>query len=105
VPTTGAAHNRLLLFFLLRPFTVLMKQTRQAVCAVKLSIFLDVNEFKLELAACNFEKVNKMKKITEIEGVEWVKNKVLFKFVGAGQHATSPVFATKADCNSHRHTS
>jgi hypothetical protein len=40
VPTTSAAHNRLL--FLLRPFTVLMKQTRQAVCAIKQSIFLDV---------------------------------------------------------------
>ena len=29
-------------FFLLRPFTVLMKQTRQAVRAIKQSIFLDV---------------------------------------------------------------
>ncbi len=29
-------------FFLLRPFTVLMKKTRQAVHAVKQSIFLDV---------------------------------------------------------------
>jgi len=37
VPTTSAAHNRLLFFFfLLRPFTVLMKKTR----AVKQSIFL-----------------------------------------------------------------
>ncbi len=36
VPATSAAHNRLL--FLLRPFTVLMKQTRQAVHAVKQSI-------------------------------------------------------------------
>ena len=80
-----------------------MKQTRQAVCAVKLSIFLDVYEFKLEPVACNFEKVNKRKKIAEIEGVEQVKNKALVKLVGAGQHATSPVFATKADCNSHRH--
>jgi len=43
VPATSAAHNRLLFFlFLLRPFTVLMKQTRQAVRAVKQSIFLDV---------------------------------------------------------------
>ncbi len=43
VPATSAAHNRLLFFlFLLRPFAVLMKQTRQAVCAVKQSIFLDV---------------------------------------------------------------
>jgi hypothetical protein len=43
VPATSAAHNRLLFFlFLLRPFTVLMKQTRQAVRSVKQSIFLDV---------------------------------------------------------------
>ena len=41
VPATSAAHNWLLFFlFLLRPFTVLMKQTRQVVCAVKQSIFL-----------------------------------------------------------------
>ncbi len=38
VPITSAAHNRLLFFFWLQPFTVLMKQTR----AVKQSIFLDV---------------------------------------------------------------
>ncbi len=43
VPATSAAHNRLLFFsFLLQPFTVLMKQTRQAIHAVKQSIFLDV---------------------------------------------------------------
>ncbi len=30
------------IFFLLQPFTVLMKQTRQSICAVKQSIFLDV---------------------------------------------------------------
>jgi hypothetical protein len=43
VPATSAAHNRLLFFlFLLQPFTVLMKQTRQAVRAIKQSIFLDV---------------------------------------------------------------
>ncbi len=37
VPATSAAHNRLLFFFLLlRPFTVLMKNTR----AIKQSIFL-----------------------------------------------------------------
>jgi len=35
VPATSAAQNRLLFFFLVRPFTVLMKQTR----AVKQSIF------------------------------------------------------------------
>ncbi len=43
VPATSTAHNRLLFFsFLLQPFTVLMKQTRQSVCTVKQSIFLDV---------------------------------------------------------------
>jgi hypothetical protein len=43
VPATSAAHNRLLFFlFLLLPFTVLMKQTRQAVRVIKKSIFLDV---------------------------------------------------------------
>jgi hypothetical protein len=41
VPATSAAHNRLLFFlFFLRLFTVLMKQTRQAVRAIKQSIFL-----------------------------------------------------------------
>ena len=36
VPATSAAHNRLLFFlFLLQPFTVLMKQTRQVVRAIK----------------------------------------------------------------------
>ena len=35
VPATSAAQNRLLFFFLLRPFTVLMKKTH----AVKQSIF------------------------------------------------------------------
>ncbi len=48
VPTTRAAHNRLLFFsFLLRLFTVLMKQTRQAVRAVEQSIFLDVYGYNL----------------------------------------------------------
>jgi hypothetical protein len=42
VPLTSAACNRLL--FSLQPFTVLMKQTRQAVRAIKQSIFLDVYE-------------------------------------------------------------
>jgi hypothetical protein len=43
VPATSTAQNRLLFFFLLlRPFTVLMRQTRQAVRAIKQSIFLDV---------------------------------------------------------------
>ncbi len=45
VPATSAAHNRLLL--LLRPFTVLMKQTKQAVRAVKQSIFLDAYGFRI----------------------------------------------------------
>ena len=34
--------------FLLQLFTVLMKQTRQAVCAVKQSIFLDVYGHMIE---------------------------------------------------------
>jgi hypothetical protein len=43
VPATSAGLNRLLFFlFLLWPLTVLMKQTRQAVCAIKQSIYLDV---------------------------------------------------------------
>jgi hypothetical protein len=44
VPATSTAHNRLLFFsLLLQTFTVLMKQTRQAVHAIKQSIiFLDV---------------------------------------------------------------
>jgi hypothetical protein len=42
VPLTSAARNRLL--FSLQPFIVLMKQTRQAVRAIKQSIFLDVYE-------------------------------------------------------------
>jgi hypothetical protein len=39
VPATSAPLNRLL-FFLLRPLTVLMKHTRQAVLAVKQTILL-----------------------------------------------------------------
>ncbi len=47
VPTTSAGLPRVsfflsVLFLLLQPLTVLMKQTRAAVCAVKQSIFLDV---------------------------------------------------------------
>ncbi len=47
VPTTSAGPPRVsfffsFLFWLLRPLTTLMKQTRQAVHAVKQSIFLDV---------------------------------------------------------------
>ncbi len=40
VPATRVSLNRLL--FLLRPLTVLMKQTRQAVCTIMQSIYLDV---------------------------------------------------------------
>jgi hypothetical protein len=40
VPATSTCLNRLLFFFLLQPLTVLMKQTRQAVRAVKQSILL-----------------------------------------------------------------
>jgi len=40
VPTTCAGLSRLIFFFLLCPLTVLMKQTRRAVCAVKQSILL-----------------------------------------------------------------
>jgi hypothetical protein len=39
VPATNAAKTK---FFLLQPFTVLMRQTRQAVRAIKRSISLDV---------------------------------------------------------------
>ncbi len=39
MPATSAARNSLLFFFLLRSFTVLMKQTRQAVRVIKQSIF------------------------------------------------------------------
>jgi len=42
VPATSASLNKLLSFFLLRLLTVLMKQTRQEVHAVKQSIYLDV---------------------------------------------------------------
>jgi hypothetical protein len=41
VLAASAARNRLLFFLILMwPFTVLMKQTRQGVCAIKHSIFL-----------------------------------------------------------------
>jgi hypothetical protein len=43
VPVTSAARNRLLFFlFLLWTFTAIIKQTRQAVRAIRQSIFLDV---------------------------------------------------------------
>ncbi len=40
VPATSATFLAFFLFFLRWPLTVLMKQTRQAVCAVKQSILL-----------------------------------------------------------------
>ncbi len=45
VPATSEAHNRLLFFFLLWPFTVLMKKTR----AIKQSIFLDVYDLFIQV--------------------------------------------------------
>jgi hypothetical protein len=43
VPATSAASSKdFFLFFILQPFTVLMRQTRQAVRAIKQSISLDV---------------------------------------------------------------
>jgi hypothetical protein len=53
VPATSAAHKRLLFFFLLLPFTVLMKQTRQAVHAIKQSIFFDVYGYRASLHNSN----------------------------------------------------
>jgi hypothetical protein len=42
VSATSATSSKTFFFFLLRPFTVLMIQTRQAVRAIKQSISLDV---------------------------------------------------------------
>ncbi len=42
VPLLAPPHPRL--FFILRPFTALTRQTRQAVRAIKQSISLDVND-------------------------------------------------------------
>ncbi len=42
VPATSTVLNSLFSSFLLRPLTVLIKQTRQPVCAIKQSIYLDV---------------------------------------------------------------
>jgi hypothetical protein len=44
VPATSAILVAYFSSFLLRPLTVLMKQTRQPVCTVKQSIYLDVYE-------------------------------------------------------------
>ncbi len=44
VPATSATLNRLLFFsFLLRPLRVLMKQTRQAICAINSLYYFDVH--------------------------------------------------------------
>jgi hypothetical protein len=43
VPATSATLNRLLFFsFLLQPLTVLMKQTRQVICAINSLYYFDV---------------------------------------------------------------
>jgi hypothetical protein len=41
-PLLAPPHPKLFFLFMLRPFTVLMRQTRQAVRAIKQSISLDV---------------------------------------------------------------
>ncbi len=57
VPGTSAGIPRVSYFFsfflLLRPLTVLMKQTRQAVCTIEQSVFLDVNEMNLQTNCCS----------------------------------------------------
>ncbi len=63
VPTTSAVLIAFFSSFLLQPLTVLMKQTRLPVFAIKQSIYLDVcsrptNSKQLELSAdvsCNFQ--------------------------------------------------
>jgi hypothetical protein len=59
VPASSAGLLRISFFFsflflLMRPLTVLMKQTRQAVCAIKRSIFLDVYTTNIEGWLLNF---------------------------------------------------
>jgi hypothetical protein len=59
VPATSAGLPRvsfLFFFFLQWPFTVLIRQTRQAVCVIKQSIFLDVyacNDFTYNIDKCD----------------------------------------------------
>jgi hypothetical protein len=48
-PLLALPHPRLFSIFLLRTFTLLMTQTRQAVCAIKQSIYLDVYGLALQL--------------------------------------------------------
>jgi hypothetical protein len=48
LPLLAPPHPRLFFFFKLRPFTVLMRKTRQAVRAIKQSISLDVYEHTLK---------------------------------------------------------
>ncbi len=55
VPATSPSLNRFLFFFLLRSLTVLMKQTRQAVCAVKQSILLRCLWKNTSFCFCSFQ--------------------------------------------------
>ena len=55
VPANSAGLNRLL-FFLLRPFTVLMKQTRQAVLAINQSILLRCLWIQAKLGGTRYKK-------------------------------------------------
>jgi hypothetical protein len=71
VPVTSAARNRLFFFlFLLQPFTVLMKQTRQVLCAVKQSIFLRGLWFHLMARRTSSETAN-------IFRVHWLRDTLL----------------------------
>jgi hypothetical protein len=64
VPATSARLPRLLFLFLIQPLTVLMEQTRQAGCAIKLSILLKclcnntINIKKLQMQKVNFKLYN-----------------------------------------------
>jgi len=49
VPATNAALIAFFSCFFLWPLTVLMKQTRQPVCAIKQSVYLDVYDFNPNL--------------------------------------------------------
>ncbi len=53
MPATVTVLSLLVFFFLLQPLTVLMKQTRQLVCTVKQSIYLDV--YEVGSLSCTFE--------------------------------------------------
>jgi hypothetical protein len=63
VPATSAACSRLLFFlFLLWLFTVLMKQTRQAVRTIKQPIFLDVYDTGPRIANVEISFVDSTKR-------------------------------------------